>query len=65
VVYQRRQHTINVFIWPVATERDNGGSELSRQGYNVIHWINAGMSYWAVSDLNSAELRPFVSLIKS
>ncbi|HJQ27339.1 MAG TPA: anti-sigma factor [Blastocatellia bacterium] len=64
VVYQRRQHTINVFIWPAATERGNAAGEMSRQGYNLIHWATAGMSYWAVSDLNSAELRQFVDLIK-
>jgi anti-sigma factor RsiW len=64
LLYQHRQHIINVFIWPVATERGNDSSELSRQGYNVIHWTHAGMSYWAVSDLNSVELQQLVSLIK-
>jgi hypothetical protein len=30
------------------------------QGYNVIHWTNAGMTFWAVSDLNEKELMEFV-----
>jgi anti-sigma factor RsiW len=30
------------------------------QGYHVIHWTNAGMTFWAVSDLNEKELMEFV-----
>jgi anti-sigma factor RsiW len=64
IVYQHRQHYINVFVWPSTAELGNDASESARQGYNEIHWVEAGMSYWAVSDLNSAELRQFVSLLK-
>jgi anti-sigma factor RsiW len=64
VVYQRRQHLINVFIWPSAIERSDGNDEWSRQGYNLMHWSRAGMIYWAVSDLNRAELQQFVTLLK-
>src|SRR5439155_5601939 len=37
IVYRRRQHVINLFIWPAA---DSGGSSvkiLSRRGYNLAH----------------------------
>jgi anti-sigma factor RsiW len=64
VVYQRRQHFINVFVWPLTLEREDDHGESSRQGYNLIHWTQAGMSYWAVSDLNRAELQQFVALLK-
>jgi len=63
LVYQRRQHYINFFAWP--SEADEVKKELSQQGYNVIHWARAGMSYWIVSDLNKTELRGFVELIQS
>jgi anti-sigma factor RsiW len=58
LVYQRRQHVVNVFVAP-----DDGSPEAlraqSRRGFNVRHWIAAGMSYWAVSDLNDVELSEF------
>jgi anti-sigma factor RsiW len=63
LVYQRRQHLINVFVWPT-TESVNNGKASERQGYNVIRWSNGGMTYWAVSDLNLAELQQFVQLLQ-
>jgi hypothetical protein len=34
------------------------------QGYNLIRWSNGGMNFWAVSDLNLAELQQFVQLLQ-
>jgi anti-sigma factor RsiW len=65
VVYQRRQHIINLFVWPLTVEQSDDHSDCSRQGYNVVHWSQAGMNYWAVSDLNGAELRQFATLLKN
>ena len=64
LVYQRRQHLINVFIWPVTAAGSDRGKEDAQQGYNAIHWTSAGVCYWAVSDLNRDELREFVGLLK-
>jgi anti-sigma factor RsiW len=63
LVYQHRQHYINVFVWPSTGAADASGSALVRQGYNLIHWSNSGMNYWAISDLNLAELQQFVQLL--
>ena len=32
---------------------------LSKQGYTVLHWNDAGMAYWAISDLNADEMKTF------
>jgi anti-sigma factor RsiW len=63
LVYQRRQHVINVFVWPTASSADHAG-ELTQKGFNIIHWTKAGMTYWAVSDLNLSELRQFSDFYK-
>jgi anti-sigma factor RsiW len=65
IVYQRRQHFINVFVWPLTAAHGGDNGEWSWQGYNLLHWNQAGMTYWAVSDLNRAELQQFVDLLKS
>ena len=65
LVYQHQQHYINVFVWPSTGASDVSEKALVRQGYNLISWTNAGMNYWAVSDLNLVELREFVQLLKN
>jgi len=64
LVYHRRQHVINLFIWPSA-HPSSGESVLSQQGYNVVHWNQSGMTYWVVSNLNAEELRKFAQLIEA
>jgi anti-sigma factor RsiW len=64
LVYKRNQHVINLFIWPTR-ESDRSEQTETHQGYNVIHWCQTDMSYWAVSDLNANELREFVQLARS
>jgi anti-sigma factor RsiW len=64
IVYRRRQHVINLFVWP-ATPDAGGGETLSRQqGYNLLHWVKSGFSYWVISDLNEPELQTFARLIR-
>jgi anti-sigma factor RsiW len=60
LVFQRNKHTINLFIWPVTEKNSNPTSSASIQGYNLIHWSDSKMSFWAVSDLNEKELTGFV-----
>jgi anti-sigma factor RsiW len=60
LVYQRRQHVINLFVWP-ETKADKvlPMQTLSKNGYHLLHWTDSGMTYWAVSDLDSTELKEF------
>ncbi len=64
LVYQRHNHFINLFIWPATRSSNTTQKPAVRQGYNLIHWNESGMTFWAVSDLNPAELREFAELIK-
>ena len=64
LVYQRRQHSINVFVWPATDAPIIDRSGFSTHGYNVVRWSGGGMVYWVVSDLNLDELRHFVQLLQ-
>lgn len=65
LVYQRRQHVINLFVFPAQDGAPVNGGTLVRQGYNVVYWNRSGMTFWAVSDLNVSELEQFAQLLKS
>jgi anti-sigma factor RsiW len=61
VVYRRRQHIINVFVWPAGTLP--AVSHVSRHdGYNVASWVQGGLEFWAVSDVDPADLQQLRSL---
>ena len=65
LVYRRRQHVINVFLWPVAEgDAAHELQQTSRRGYNLIRWSQSGLVHTAVSDLNAAELRVFVDELR-
>jgi anti-sigma factor RsiW len=63
LVYQRRQHTINVFVWP-APPRDAPVPPRSIRGFQVQHWTRDEMTFWAVSDVNPADLTEFVHALQ-
>src|SRR5437899_5581847 len=65
LVYQRRKHFINLFIWPATQGPGIAEKTVTRQGYNLLHWTQSGMTYWVVSDLNRGELQQFVQLVRS
>jgi anti-sigma factor RsiW len=60
LVYKHRQHVIDLFIWPASETTRTAARALGRQGYQVMHWQHDGMTFWAVSDLNAADLKSFV-----
>ena len=65
LVYQRRQHVINLFLWPSGRAPEHGPTSATRNGYQLVSWTTGGMNWWAVSDLNAKELREFVELVQS
>ncbi len=63
LVYGRRKHLINLFVWPArrsATITENSGS---RQGFNWTTWHAGDMDYALISDVSAADLRELKDLI--
>jgi anti-sigma factor RsiW len=62
IVYRRRQHVINLFVWPSPQGGGEPRDATTVNGYNTVSWRSGGMRYWAVSDLNRNELELFAKL---
>jgi anti-sigma factor RsiW len=65
LVYHRRDHVINLFVWPETKGGDSSIKSTSRRGYSVVYWSKDGLMFWAVSDLNIDELRDFAGLVRA
>jgi anti-sigma factor RsiW len=61
LAYARAKHPINLFIWPQPGASDGLPGFSERNGYNVIHWRQNGMTLWAVSDVERSELEKFAA----
>ncbi len=64
LVYGRRQHLINLFLWPATQGPADGADETTRQGYHLLHWTTPEYTYWVASDLGLPELREFAGLVR-
>ena len=64
LVYKRRQHVVNLFVWPSRRAGEVPLRHLVSRGYGAYRWARDGMNYWAVSDLNDKELQDFVALVR-
>jgi anti-sigma factor RsiW len=62
LVYRRRLHQISVFVWP-SDGRSVASYAARVDGYTVLGWNKASMTYWAVSDINEGELRELQALL--
>jgi anti-sigma factor RsiW len=66
LVYSRRQHMITLFVWPDSkSDKPAAMQTLSKHGYNLLHWADAGMTYWAISDVDPADLKTFAETYAS
>ena len=59
LIYQRRKHFINLFVWPATPGASKARKPVSRQGYHLLHWVDSDFNYWAVSDISDGELQTF------
>ena len=63
LVYGRRKHFINLFVWPARNGEKVTDSSGSRRGYNWALWQSGDMDYSLVSDASPADLRELRELI--
>ena len=65
LIYRRRQHIINVYVWPGAAGTIAARSLAPRQGYNMMEWSLGGFNFWAISDVNPQDLAEFARLLEA
>lgn len=63
LVYSRRKHFINVFVWPYRGKEPTPSESGSRQGYNWLAWKSNDMQFYVVSDTSLADLRELRDLV--
>ena len=61
LVYERRKHFINLFVWPTAAGSQDVKGEKAQRGYNIVRWRSAGMNYSAISEIAEDDLRKFAA----
>jgi anti-sigma factor RsiW len=59
IVYRRRAHTVNLFVWPASPRLFEGTKTVRRDGYTVEEWTAGGLRYAAVSDIDPSDLKAF------
>lgn len=65
LVYKPGRHVVNLFVWPAPqSAHDTAPQSLMRRGYTIVHWTNAGMQAWAVSDASPGELMAFAAAFR-
>jgi mycothiol system anti-sigma-R factor len=62
LVYGRRKHVINVFVWPTS-ERDVAPRSGSQFGYQWVDWRKGAMEFCAISDTPATDLDQLQRLI--
>ncbi len=65
LVYHRAKHVIDLYIWPTSSKAAAPEQAGERSGYNFVRWSQGDMVFWAVSDVEKAQLADFVRLWRS
>jgi anti-sigma factor RsiW len=64
LVYQIRQHLISLTAIPDAVRGSSAPADTAVRGYNVVQWTADGVTYVAVSDVNTGDLGKFVQAFR-
>ena len=65
LVYGRRKHVISLSALPGASVTEAPPVSQSINGYNAVAWRQNQTTYWAISDLNAAELESFAQKFRA
>jgi anti-sigma factor RsiW len=65
IVYRRRNHVINLFVTENVGAKQAGATATTRHGFNVRHFSEGGLDFWAVSDINPTELDEFCQRLRA
>jgi len=66
LVYHRRLHRIDVFVWPSEGEQpatEKPPARFDRNGFHEISWTKNDFAFTCVSDLDPVELSALASLL--
>lgn len=64
LVFRRRQHAINLFVWP-AKGSAVGSQQVERNGYHAETWSQGDLNYLAVSEIPADELKGFTAAFRA
>ena len=65
LVYGRRKHIISLTAVPTAARPTSNPIVSVDNGYNIVHWVTNGISYWAVSDVSASGLGEFAKAFRA
>ena len=65
LVYRHDKHLISLTEMPAGSRSDLARTPRTINGYNVVHWTENGVSYWAISDLAASKLEDFAQLFRT
>src|SRR5271168_3054877 len=65
LVYRHEKHLISLTEMPAGSRLDLARTPRTINGYNVVHWTDNGVSYWAISDLAASKLEDFARLFRT
>ena len=59
IVYKRSLHRINLFVRPAPALSSPFATSMRHDSYSLARWRAGGLEFWAVSDIDAADLAAF------
>jgi anti-sigma factor RsiW len=65
LVYRHAKHLISLTEMPAESHAELARTPRAINGYNLVHWTENGVSYWAISDVAAKDLEHFAHLFRT